>query len=57
MPTVTKTTNRLENLCDTCLLSVPECQPDEGLMEYGDGLGGDNVIACDAYTPKEREAA
>lgn len=35
------------HLCDTCIYTVPECEPVE--VEFGDGLGNDNVIACSQY--------
>jgi len=46
---VTRAKDRTENLCETCVFHVPECEPDEGVLEFGDGIGGDNVIACDVY--------
>ncbi len=36
------------NLCDTCSLSIPECNAQN--VEYGDGVGNDNVIKCDTFT-------
>lgn len=47
---VTKAKDRLVNLCDTCLNSFPECEPEEGILEFGDGIGHDNIIACDKFT-------
>ncbi|KKN38862.1 hypothetical protein LCGC14_0749170 [marine sediment metagenome] len=42
---------RLVNLCDTCSLNIAECgAPD---VEYGDGVGNDNVINCYTYSPTE----
>ena len=38
-----------ENLCDTCIYDFGGCDADEGLMEFGDGSGSDNVIACNAH--------
>jgi len=37
------------NLCDTCQQSLPECVNNE--VSFGDGVGKDNVIKCDGYTP------
>ena len=34
------------NLCAQCGQSFGECG---GVVEFGDGVGGDNVIACDSY--------
>lgn len=52
---VTKTRDRQENLCDTCVNSFPECEPDDGLIEYG-GPGLDNVITCNCYIPEGKDA-
>lgn len=35
------------HLCDTCIGEFPVCNGDE--MEFGDGVGNDNIINCDAY--------
>lgn len=47
---VTKTKDSKEHLCDSCLLEYPDCDADAGLIEFGDGVGNDNIIACDKYT-------
>ena len=44
-----KVNPRLVNLCDTCSLEQPICMA-EG-VEFGDGVGNDNVISCDTYDP------
>ena len=49
MPIVTEAKSVTENLCDTCKLSIPTCEPDKGILEFGKGVGHDNVIVCDAY--------
>jgi hypothetical protein len=41
------------NLCDTCVYSIPECRAKE--IEFGDGLGNDNVIECDCYKNKDKQ--
>jgi len=43
------TNNSNENLCGICRnrFSVPICIPDE--VEYGDGIGNDNIIDCENY--------
>lgn len=46
---VTRAQDPRDNLCDSCKFEIPECEPKEGLLEYGSGVGGDNVIACDKY--------
>lgn len=38
-----------DNLCDTCKLSYPSCPADETDIEFGDGIGEDNVIDCTYY--------
>jgi len=40
------------NLCDTCQNrpEFPECLPvDNDGVQYGDGIGNDNIIKCDSY--------
>lgn len=41
-----ETENSTDNLCDTCVFCFPIC---DGTPEFGDGIGSDNVIKCDAY--------
>lgn len=43
---VIRTTDSEENLCDTCTrrTDFPQCLPDD--VEFGNGLGNDNIIAC-----------
>ena len=45
---------RLEhpNLCDTCTYSIPTCIPVK--IEFGDGIGNDNVIKCDTHKVKPK---
>ena len=38
-----------DNLCDTGILSYPTYETD---IEFGDGIGEDNVIDCTYYVPK-----
>ena len=49
-----KTEDRTENLCDSCRYAWPLCR---GLkrrdLEFGDGIGFDNVISCRVYRPKK----
>ena len=43
---VIRTTDTEEHLCNTCLKSsnIPECISDD--VEFGNGVGNDNIIAC-----------
>ena len=43
---VIRTTDTNENLCDTCFKrsEIPICISDD--VEFGDGMGNDNIIAC-----------
>lgn len=43
---VIRTTDTKENLCDKCQRrsEIPECMPDD--LEFGNGIGNDNIIAC-----------
>lgn len=43
-----------DNLCDTCILSYPTCPAYETDIEFGDGIGEDNVIDCTYYVPKNQ---
>ena len=36
------------NLCDTCPLSMLEC-PKATVLEFGNGVGNDNIVACSEY--------
>ena len=42
-----KAENSKCHLCTTCVYDYPECSPQ--VLEFGDGVGNDNVIECDAY--------
>lgn len=42
-----------DNLCDTCKYSYPECTADETDIEFGDGIGNDNICICEVYKPRE----
>ncbi len=43
---VIRTTDIKENLCDSCIKrsEFPRCFPDD--VEFGEGIGNDNIIAC-----------
>lgn len=45
------TTSSKDNLCDYCKFSQPECKPEQ--MEFGDGLGHDNVIECSEFEVRD----
>ena len=45
-----KTADSKENLCDTCGACFADCDATEVL--FGDGVGDDNVVECDAYVEK-----
>jgi hypothetical protein len=40
-----------DNLCDLCnqQCNFPECLPSIEDVEYGDGVGYDNIIYCENY--------
>ena len=43
-----KTYEKIEkHLCNNCIYNFPECNPKE--LEFGNGYGNDNVIACSQY--------
>lgn len=54
---VIRTTDTTENLCDTCQRcnEIPLCMPDD--VEFGNGLGNDNIIACSNCLSKYAEPA
>lgn len=37
------------NLCDGCKYDIPVCGATK--IEFGDGVGNDNVIECDTFEP------
>ncbi len=47
--------DRLTHLCDTCKNERPVCYAD--IVEYGDGVGNDNVIKCDTFEVDDEIAA
>lgn len=48
-------TNVMENnpvhLCNSCCKSYPECSDNEHIIEFGDGIGNDNICCCNKYKP------
>lgn len=45
-----KATNSKVNMCDSCMHRFSDCKQD--LIEFGDGIGNDNVIVCSSYMPQ-----
>ncbi len=47
---VIRTRNSKENLCDNCskYCEFPTCMSDD--VEFGDGIGSDNIVACSECT-------
>jgi hypothetical protein len=37
------------NLCESCAENHPSCEPNS--VVFGDGVGHDNICACDIYSP------
>lgn len=54
---VTRAKCDTEHLCDTCQFHMPDCDPEDEFIEFGSGVGNDNVIACATYRPKPKEQA
>lgn len=52
---VTHTTDEMESLCDFCDRSYeyPACCPD--YVEFGDGIGGDNIVTCGNFLELEKK--
>ena len=43
--------NNSVHLCNSCCKSYPECSDDEHSIEFGDGIGNDNICCCNKYEP------
>ena len=43
--------NNHVHLCNSCFKSYPDCSDDEHAIEFGDGIGGDNICCCNKYEP------
>lgn len=43
--------NNPVHLCNSCYKSYPECSDDEHAIEFGDGIGNDNICCCNKYEP------
>jgi len=46
--------NSKKNICDTCRYCIADCKAEN--IIYGDGIGNNNVIACDGYIRDETQA-
>lgn len=46
-----RTETSKDNLCSTCKKCIADCNSKE--LEFGDGVGNDNVICCDAYETED----
>ncbi len=44
-----------DNLCDTCEKHIATCDTEPNSLTFGNGVGNDNVIGCNAYKPVEKE--
>jgi hypothetical protein len=44
--------DRMQHLCGSCRSDYPSCDAKEGDVEFGDALGGDNVVRCKKYVMK-----
>ena len=39
------------NLCDSCYYSYPDCPSKDDDVIFGNGIGNDNICACNKYKP------
>ena len=44
--------NNKINLCNTCKLCFADCKAEN--VEFGDGIGNDNVIKCETYIKEKK---
>lgn len=45
------------NLCDSCTYTYPECPSENGDVIFGNGIGNDNICACNKYQPTVQPVA
>lgn len=38
-------------LCDSCVFRYPECGGQDVEIDFGTGIGFDNIVECDGYEP------
>jgi len=43
------------HLCESCTKEYPECDATIGGIEFGCGVGNDNIIGCTAYVNRWKE--
>lgn len=43
--------NNQVNLCDSCTYTYPECPSEKDDVIFGNGIGNDNICACNKYQP------
>lgn len=43
--------NNQVNLCDSCTYTYPECPSEKEDVIFGNGIGNDNICACNKYQP------
>ena len=43
--------NNQVNLCDSCTYTYPECPSEKDDVIFGNGIGNDNICACNKYEP------
>ena len=39
------------NLCNTCIHTLPYCDGCYVILEFGNGIGNDNIVKCSAHKP------
>lgn len=47
----TSALNNQVNLCDSCTYTYPECPSEKDDVIFGNGIGNDNICACNKYQP------
>ena len=43
------------NLCDSCDYSYPDCPSESDDVIFGNGIGNDNICACNKYKPSAQQ--
>lgn len=43
--------NNHVNLCNSCCNRYPECGVEDNDIDFGDGIGEDNICCCNHYEP------
>ena len=51
LPSARPKINNQINLCDSCKYLYPACPSMEGDVLFGNGIGNDNICACNKYDP------